>query len=177
MTKPPGRPFQKGNKLGRGRPQGSRNKATIALQQTLDGLGEPITKKCAAMALRGDPTALRLCMERLIPPRKDHPAKFTLLPATNATEVAAAQEAVLGDVARGQLTPAEGQIIFDMLAHKLRGIEAVDHEARLQALEEVVSDYNAKEGQSNREFFTFANPTDDHDSCAEKGNDKTDAQH
>ena len=73
MNKAPGKPFQHGNTLGRGRPQGSRNKATIALQEMLDGHGESITRRCALLALQGDPTAMRLCMERLIPPRKDHP--------------------------------------------------------------------------------------------------------
>jgi hypothetical protein len=37
MKKTPGRPFKPGNTFGRGRPQGSRNKATIALQEMLDG--------------------------------------------------------------------------------------------------------------------------------------------
>jgi len=72
--KTPGSPFQPGNRFGRGRPQGSRNKATIALQKMLDGCGESITRKCALMAMQGDPTALRLCMERLIPPPKRSPS-------------------------------------------------------------------------------------------------------
>ena len=135
MRKPPGTPFQPGNKFGRGRPQGSQNKATIALQTMLDGLGEPITKKCAALALQGDPTALRLCMERLLPPRKDHPAKFKLLPTTTGEEVAAAHDDILQQVARGQLTPAEGKLTSDMLESKLRIIQTVVIEPRLRALE------------------------------------------
>src|SRR5947207_14551846 len=98
--------FQPGNTFGRGRPKGSRNKATIALQELLDGHGESITRKCALLALQGDPTSMRLCMERLIPPRKDHPVKFKLPAATTAAEVDQAVDAVLQGVTAGQLTPA-----------------------------------------------------------------------
>jgi hypothetical protein len=127
--------FQPGNTFGRGRPKGSRNKATIALQEMLDGHGESITRKCALLALKGDPTALRLCMERLIPPRKEHPVIFKLSAATTATEVAAAVDAVLQGVARGKLTPAEGQMIANILEGRRRVIETEELEGRLQALE------------------------------------------
>src|SRR5438477_12843060 len=102
MKKIPGNTFQPGNTFGRGRPKGSRNKATIALQEMLDGHGEAITRKCALLALQGDPTALRLCMERLIPPRKEHPVMFKLPLVTTAAEAAAAVDAILQGVARGQ---------------------------------------------------------------------------
>jgi hypothetical protein len=135
MKKTPGSPFQPGNSFGRGRPQGSRNKATIALQDMLDGRGESITRKCALMAMQGDPTALRLCMERLIPPRKEHPVKFKLSPVRTAAEVAEAVSVVLHAVSRGQLTPAEGQMIAAILEGRRRVIETEEHEARIQALE------------------------------------------
>jgi hypothetical protein len=127
--------FQKGNTQGRGRPQGSRNKATIALQKLLDGLGESITKKCALMALQGDPGAMRLCMDRLIPPRKDHAVRFQLPPVTTADEVAAAVSLILQEVSCGQLTPAEGEMIANILEARRRVIATAEHEARILALE------------------------------------------
>src|ERR1700682_4801611 len=95
MKNASGIPFQQGNTFGRGRPKGCRNKATIALQEMLDGHGESITRKCALLALKGDPTALRLCMERLIPPRKEHPVKLKLARVTTAAESSEAVSAVL----------------------------------------------------------------------------------
>jgi hypothetical protein len=133
--KTPNNPFQPGNTFGRGRPQGSRNKATIALQEMLDGHGDAITKKCALLALEGDPTALRLCMERLIPPKKDHAVKFKRRPTSTAAEVAAAMDAVLKDMAEAHLTPAEGQMIMSSLEGRLRIIQVVEHEARMADLE------------------------------------------
>jgi hypothetical protein len=127
--------FQPCNRFGRGRPKGSRNKATIAFQEMLDGHGESITRRCAMLALKGDPTALRLCMERLIPPRKEHPVIFKLPAVTTSAEVAAALGAVLQGVARGQLTPAEGQMIAVILEGRRKAIQTEEYEARIRALE------------------------------------------
>jgi hypothetical protein len=146
--------FQPGNTCGRGRPKGSRNKATIALQEMLDGHGESITRKCALLALQGDPTSMRLCMERLIAPKKDHAVKFKCRPTTTAAEVAAAVDAILQDAARGQLTPAEGQMIIASLEGKLRVIEKVEYEARMNALE-ARSEADATEG---RRLIFFKDP-------------------
>jgi hypothetical protein len=126
MKNTKGRPFQPGNTFGRGRPQGSRNKATIALQEMLDGHGESITRKCALLALQGNPTALRLCMERLIAPRRDSPIKFNLPAVNTAAEVGQAIGTVLQDVAGGQLTPAEGQMVSAILEDRLKAIETED---------------------------------------------------
>lgn len=130
-----GSPFQPGNTFGRGRPQGSRNKATIALQEMLDGHGESITRKCALLALQGDPTCMRLCMERLIPPRKDPPVKFKLPEVRTAAGVAQAVGTVLHGVTSGQLTPVEGQMIAAILEGRRKTIETEEHEPRICALE------------------------------------------
>src|SRR5580700_8279827 len=67
--------------------------------------------------------------------RKDLPVKFKLGPATTAAEVAAAMDAVLQDVARGRLTPSDGQMIAALLELRRKVIETEEHEARLRALE------------------------------------------
>jgi len=55
-----GKPFQPGNA---GRPKGTRNKATLALEALLDGEGEALTRRAIQMALEGDTTAMRLCLD------------------------------------------------------------------------------------------------------------------
>ena len=62
-AKPRGRPSEKGNP---GRPPGSRNRTTRALEQMLEGQAEAITAKVVEMALAGNHVAMRLCMDRLI---------------------------------------------------------------------------------------------------------------
>ena len=74
-----GRPFEKGMSGNpTGRPSGSRNATTLALEALLDGQANALTQKAIDLALTGDMAALRLCLDRILPPRKDRPVSFTL---------------------------------------------------------------------------------------------------
>ncbi|MBF0482457.1 MAG: hypothetical protein HQK81_09755 [Desulfovibrionaceae bacterium] len=122
-------------KLRRGLPQGSRHKATIAAQALLDGEGEALTRKCVEMALDGDTTALRLCLERLCPPRKDSPVKITLPKVETSADLSQASGAILEAVAKGELTPGEGQALAGLVEAHRRAVETTELEARITALE------------------------------------------
>ncbi len=63
-----------------GKPRGTRHKATQAVLALLEGEGEALTRTTVEMALAGDTVALRLCLERLAPPRRDAPVVFTCPP-------------------------------------------------------------------------------------------------
>src|SRR5260370_33248870 len=60
-----------------GRPMGARHKATVAAEALLDGEAEALTRKAVEMALAGDGTALRLCLDRILPPRRERPVRVT----------------------------------------------------------------------------------------------------
>lgn len=79
-----GRPFEPGNKLGKGRPPGSPNKTSLLLQKMLLDNGLEIVKSVIEDAKKGDPAARKLCMERLIPRLKNVPA----LPIVEADQIA-----------------------------------------------------------------------------------------
>jgi hypothetical protein len=132
-----GRPFQPGNKYGRGRPPGSRNKVARACQDTLDSHAETLTKKCLHMAFQGNTTAMRLCMERLMPARRHRTLQFKMPPVRTMADVATASESVLSGVARGQLTPAEGQAFSLMLEGRRRMIETQELDQRIRTLEDL----------------------------------------
>ena len=101
-----GRPFAPGTSGNpRGRPSGSRHKTTLAMEELLDGEAEKLTRKAVEMALAGDMVALRLCLDRTIPPRKDRPVLFALPPVETTADVVKASAALLGAVASGELTP------------------------------------------------------------------------
>ena len=59
-----------------GRPKGSRNRATIAIESLLQGQAEALTQTAVAKALEGDSVALSLCMDRIAPAPKDQPVSF-----------------------------------------------------------------------------------------------------
>jgi hypothetical protein len=128
--------FQPGNKYGKGRPEGSRNKATITLQALLDSEGEAITRKAIELAKKGDATAMRLVIERLIPPTRERRVNLTLPKVTTAGDVTGAIGAVLEAVARRELAPGEGQQLAALLEAQRKSIETVQLEERVAALEQ-----------------------------------------
>ena len=132
-----GSPFQPGNTYGKGRPAGSRNKATIALQALLEGEAEGIMRKAVEMALQGDTTALRLCIDRLIPPVRDKPVNLSLPKAETARDVTKAVGTVLEALEQGDITPSEAQAVVSRLETHRKTIETadLDLEARIAELE------------------------------------------
>jgi hypothetical protein len=120
-----------------GKPKGTRHKATQAALALLDGEAKALTRQAVTMALGGDTTALRLCLERIAPPRRDAPVTFDLPPMETARDAAKAAGAVLGAVAHGDLTPTEGAHIMALVETYRRTLETTELEARLAALEGV----------------------------------------
>src|SRR5215472_4698677 len=129
----PGRPFQPGNP---GRPKGARHKATLAAEALLDGEAEGLTRKCVEMALGGDSTALRLCLDRILPARRERPVNFQIPPFKSAEDAAAAMAAITEAVAAGELSLGEAETASTLVERFVRTLEAADFEKRLRALEE-----------------------------------------
>ncbi|WP_134724826.1 DUF5681 domain-containing protein [Paracoccus luteus] len=119
-----------------GKPKGTRHKATRAVLALLDGEAEALTRKAVEAALGGDTAALRLCLERIAPPRKDAPVTFDLPRMERAEDAAKAAAAVLEAVAEGELTPAEGAHVMSLVETYRRTLETTEIEARLAALED-----------------------------------------
>jgi len=72
----PFQPGQSGNPAGW--PRGSRNKKTIALEGLLDGEAEAVMQKMISLAKLGDDVAMRLCVERMMAPRRERPVPLEL---------------------------------------------------------------------------------------------------
>jgi hypothetical protein len=88
------------------------------------------------MALAGDTVALRLCLERLAPPRKDAPVPFNLPPMEGAASASAAMGAILAGVASGDLTPGEGSAIAGLVEAYRKALETTELETRIKTLED-----------------------------------------
>ena len=120
-SRPPGRvrgrPFEKGRPGNpAGRRVGCRNKTTIAAAALLAGEAEALTRKAVELALVGDRTAMRLCLERILPPCRDRMVKFALPPIESAADIAAAMKAVTSALAGGMISPGEAATITAELA-------------------------------------------------------------
>jgi hypothetical protein len=118
-----------------GRPKGARNRTTMAVLELLEGQAEALTQRAVELALSGDTTALRLCLERVAPPRKDNPVQFKLPQMKTARDAAQAAGAVLEAVSEGDLTPGEGAQVMGLVDSYRRTLEVTELEARVAALE------------------------------------------
>lgn len=135
-----GRPFEKGQSGNpAGRSKGSRNATTVALENLLDGQAEALTNKAVEMALNGDMAALRLCMDRILPPRKDRPVTFNLPSINSAGDAAAVTSAVLSAVANGEITPADAGEIGKLVEVYVKAFETAELAERLERLERMTA--------------------------------------
>lgn len=131
-----GKPFVKGQSGNpSGRPIGARHKATLAAEALLDGQAEGLTQKAIEKALEGDTTALRLCLERLVPPRRDRPVVFDAGMVATPADALATLGRVIEAMAAGQLTPGEAVAVTAVLDGFRRAYETTNLEARIAALE------------------------------------------
>ncbi|MEG8032667.1 hypothetical protein QP179_14220 [Sphingomonas aurantiaca] len=128
-----GRPFQPGNA---GKPKGARHRTTLAIEALLEGQHQALTQAAIDKALAGDPTALKLCLDRLAPARRDAPVSFEMPPIKTVADTVAASSAVLAAVAAGDVTPDEGGRVMALLSAHRGILETGEMEARIAALEE-----------------------------------------
>jgi len=133
-----GKPFPAG-KSGNpnGRPAGSRNKATLAIDALLDGEAAALTRKAITLAKKGDMQALKLCMDRIVPPRRDRPLNFALPAIASPGDAATAMGALLKATADGELTPLEaGEVeVAKLVDTYIRTVETNDLTKRIEHLE------------------------------------------
>jgi hypothetical protein len=118
-----------------GRPKGSRNKATLAMEALLEGEAERLTRKAVEMALKGDVSALRLCLDRLLPARKDRPIDLNLPAVQSAKQISEAMGTVVAAIGEGQITPNEGQVLANILTVQAEFVEAERLEQRVFTLD------------------------------------------
>ena len=135
-----GKPFKRGQSGNpAGKPKGTRNATTLALETLLDGQATTLTQKAIDLALTGDMAALRLCLDRILPPRKDRPLTFEFPAITNAAEAASTMSAILGAVASGDITPTEASEIGKLVDSYVRAVEATELAARIERLEKMTT--------------------------------------
>lgn len=100
---------------GGGRPKGSRNKVTLAIENMMEGEAEAITRSCIDLAKRGDPTAMRIVMDRMAPVRKGRP-----IPKLEKRDGETSIEALLRAVLEGEIAPEEGKEVVGLIESAAR---------------------------------------------------------
>ena len=128
--------FQKGQSGNpKGRTPGTKDKRT-ELRELLKPHAEKLVKKAVAPALKGDTTAPRICIDRIIPPVRESAVRVSLPDLNDADGCRKAQATVIESVAAGSLLPGEGGHLSAMIDFHRKGIEGAEIMERLRAIQE-----------------------------------------
>ena len=114
----------------------------MAAERLLENQAAAITQKCVNMALAGDATAIKLCLSRILPVKREKTIQLDLGPLEGSQDSLRAIATVLEAVGDGALTPSEGASITRLLEAYRQAFEIETLENRLEALEERVCGAN-----------------------------------
>jgi Family of unknown function (DUF5681) len=127
------KPGKSGNPAGK--PPGAKNRTTLAVEALLDGEAETLTRKAIELALGGDMQALRLCLDRIAPARKDRLVQIKLPALNSAADAVMASAAIMDALSASDLTPSEAAELGKLVANYVTALSALDFERRLAQLE------------------------------------------
>jgi hypothetical protein len=124
-----------------GKQPGTRHRVTVAMENLMEGQWEGLTKTAVALALRGDTTALRLCLDRIAPVRRGGHIEIPDFPKIESpADVPKAHAAILSSVAAGQLTAEEAKPLSDLLAAYITAFDIIDTAAEVAELKQLLED-------------------------------------
>jgi len=116
-----------------GKPTGCTDKRT-ALRSLLVPHAEKLIRKVVDLALSGDTTALRICIDRLVSPLRASDNAIRIDGFVGSPAAMAAQ--VLKNLADGTLTPDQATSVMQSLSAQVRILEVDDLARRVAALEQ-----------------------------------------
>jgi hypothetical protein len=121
-----------------GRPRGSRNAMSLLAQSLLDREVETIMRTLIERAKQGDPSALRLCVERLLPVKRERVVTIDLPPINCPADAKRALAAIIAAVAHGDLSPSEASEFSAMIDAYIRACGATDLADRLDEVQQFI---------------------------------------
>ena len=103
------RPFPKGSVGQSRRPAAGRAQTAprCSLSKCSPTRPRTLTRKAVELALGGDRWALRLCLERVVAPRREQPVQLPLPDLRDAVSLADAMAVISAAVSDGGITPLE----------------------------------------------------------------------
>lgn len=139
IPKTRGRPFEKGHSGNpAGKPRGRRNASTLIAEALLEGESEALIAKLLELAHDGNMAALRMAVERLVPPRRERPLRFELPPLESPADAPAAMSCIVAGLAEGVLTGSEVKALVGLVEAYLKVQSQIENDLRLSALEAMV---------------------------------------
>lgn len=128
-----GRPFEPGNKFGRGRPKGAPNRIHKAQQ-----IYEDSSAGLMALAInksREDTPTLRMLVKAMMPKERELPVNVGRLPLETLEDLDRASQKVMRKATTGKITVSEARKICALIEDRRGVLQTVDLERRVQILE------------------------------------------
>lgn len=122
---------QSGNPLGK--PKGARDKRT-ELRELLKPHAPALVQKAIDMAVEGDMTALRLCIDRIVPPLRAREDPVVLDGLSGSLSEQSSQ--LMAAIADGRLSPSEGSTLLGALTSHAKIVETTELINRIELLEQ-----------------------------------------
>jgi Family of unknown function (DUF5681) len=136
-------PGQSGNPAGR--PRGSRNKKTLAVETLLDGESEALMQRLIDLAKMGDDLAMRLCVERMLAPQRERPVPLRLPRIESDQDARRASAEVMDALGEGEITPKEAERLLRAVAGAAMIMQSTEIAARLNWIEERLAERSGGE--------------------------------
>jgi hypothetical protein len=129
--------FRKGQSGNpKGKTKGTKNKATLAAEMLLEGELEGICRRLIEEALEGNIQAIKLVLDRILPPKKSPTIALELPELKNSADALKTMAVITQAVGNGEISPAEGETLSGIVGTYVKALEASDFEMRLKSLEE-----------------------------------------
>ena len=134
MGKIRGRPFESGNKFGRGRPKGSRNKLNSQAKELLQEFSVLLLKTMIKKAADGDIGMLKTLAPHIFG-KSDELVKIGTLRLGTIDDVTRSSAKIARMAAQGKISPSQALSFTQILEEHRRILETRDIEHRLEAVE------------------------------------------
>jgi hypothetical protein len=106
-------PGQSGNPAGRA--VGSRNKQTLAAEAALFEHAQELVEDLVARAKRGEPAAMRLAMDRILPTGRGRPLPIELPPVRSTEDAQVATGKIMDALKQGALSAREAADLINVV--------------------------------------------------------------
>jgi hypothetical protein len=138
----------------RGKLKGTRNYATRLAEALLHEDAVDLVRKAIELAKAGDITALRLCLERLIPRRVERAIEFELPSISEPKDAVAALSRITEGVGHGELTAIEAGSLISLLTLRFHQRDCVDlvHGSLAPLLDQRANVFNSPNREVRTEF-------------------------
>lgn len=118
-----------------GRPKGAKSRVAMASQNLLDDHAEDLVRKAVELAMAGDTVALRICLDRIIPPARERFLEVSIPTLERGSDAPAAIAAIVTALSRGELTTLEAQKLTSLVGDWCEALEVHENDEIIRLLE------------------------------------------